>query len=230
MLETIQEMKFFLWTAYGDSKTFAGLTIEIKTQGLGQGNGASPAGWCIISIAILQAHEAKRHGAHFLAPLSQVQQSLLAILYVGDTNLLHLNMNMDESVQKVHAALQRAIQNWGRLLIATRGSLKPEFFFHLLDFAWTAKGGWQYIAHHDDNSTVVAVPMPEGIVALITYLAVDNAQKTLGVVTCLSGDSVGSLRQMKEKAQKWLDSPTAGCLHCQMMWFSIDRQLWPSVK
>jgi hypothetical protein len=77
---------------------------------------------------------------------------------------------------------------------------------------------------------VVAVPMPNGTMALIIHLAVDNAQKTLGVVMCLSGDSAGSLRQMKEKAQKWLDSLTASCKHCQMVWFSIDCQLWPSVK
>jgi hypothetical protein len=43
MLETIQNMKFFLCTAYRDSKDFAGSSIELKTQGLGQGNGASPA-------------------------------------------------------------------------------------------------------------------------------------------------------------------------------------------
>jgi hypothetical protein len=66
MLETIQEMKFFLSTAYGDWKVFAGLSIEIKTQGLGQGNGASLAGWCVISIMILQAHGAKGHGAQFI--------------------------------------------------------------------------------------------------------------------------------------------------------------------
>jgi hypothetical protein len=37
MLKTIQEMKLFLWMAVGDSKNFAiaGLTIEVKTQGLG---------------------------------------------------------------------------------------------------------------------------------------------------------------------------------------------------
>ncbi len=53
MLETIQEMKYFLQTVYGDSKDFAGSMVEIKMQGLGQGNGASPAGWCVISIMIL---------------------------------------------------------------------------------------------------------------------------------------------------------------------------------
>ena len=93
MLETIQEMKFFLRTAYGDSKTFAGSSIEIKTQGLGQGNGATPAGWCVISIVILRAHGAKGHGAHFIAPMSIVCRSLLAILYVDDTDLLHINMD-----------------------------------------------------------------------------------------------------------------------------------------
>jgi hypothetical protein len=76
MLETIQERKFFLRTAYGDSKVFAGLSIKIKTQGLGQGNGASLAGWCVISIMILRAHGAKGHGAQFIAPMSQVRRSL----------------------------------------------------------------------------------------------------------------------------------------------------------
>jgi hypothetical protein len=78
MLETIQEMKFFPRIAYRDSKTFAGLTNKIKTQGLRQGNGASSVGWCIVSITILRAHGARGHGAHSLAPLSQIWQSLLA--------------------------------------------------------------------------------------------------------------------------------------------------------
>lgn len=72
MLKTIQEMKFFLRTAFGDSKTAAGSTIEIKTEGLCQGNGAAPAGWTVVSIAILNAHKHKGHGATFLCPISQV--------------------------------------------------------------------------------------------------------------------------------------------------------------
>ncbi len=63
----------------------------------------------------------------------------------------------------------------------------------------------------------------------ITHQVVDDAQKTLGVATCPSGNSGGSLCQMREKAQKWLDSLTVGRLHCWMMWFSVDHQLWPLV-
>ncbi len=72
MLKTIQEMKFFLQTAYGDLKMFAGSSTKIKTQGLGQGNGASPAGWCVISIVILRAHGAKGHDVQFITPMSLV--------------------------------------------------------------------------------------------------------------------------------------------------------------
>jgi hypothetical protein len=231
MLEMIQEMKFFLRTAYGDSKTFAGSSIKIKMQGLGQGNGASQAGWCVISIVILRAHGAKGHGAQFIAPMSLVQCSLSAILYVDDTDLLHINMDVVESIDEVHIAIQSAIANWDKLLITTGGSLKPEkCFYHLIHFAWTCKGGWQYIAHHEDKGAAVFVPLQDGTMAPISYLAVDDAQKTLGVVTCPSGNSAGGLRQMKEKATKWFNSLTAGRPHCRMMWFSVDPQMWPLVK
>ena len=65
MLTTIEEMKYFLRTAYGDSKTFRGSKFEIKFQGLCQGNGAAPAGWAVISITILNAHKKERTRSSF---------------------------------------------------------------------------------------------------------------------------------------------------------------------
>ena len=53
MLTAIQNMKYFLRTAFGDSKNYANSMIEVKFQGLCQGNGAAPAGWAVISITIL---------------------------------------------------------------------------------------------------------------------------------------------------------------------------------
>ncbi len=50
MLGAIENMKFFLQTGFGDSKSFAGGGISVKTQGLTQGNGASLAGWTVVSI------------------------------------------------------------------------------------------------------------------------------------------------------------------------------------
>jgi hypothetical protein len=73
MLEAIQDMKYFLRTAYGDSKDFANSRIEVKYQGLCQGNGAAPVGCAVISITVVRAHKRKGHGATFLCPISNVK-------------------------------------------------------------------------------------------------------------------------------------------------------------
>ena len=70
MLAEIEEMKYFLRTAYRDSKEYVGSTIEVKFQGLCQGNGAAPAGWAVISITIINAHKRKGHGGHFICTIS----------------------------------------------------------------------------------------------------------------------------------------------------------------
>lgn len=65
MLKVIQEMQFYLRTAFGDSKESVGAKINLKTQGFMQGNGASPAGWAVVSITINHAHK-KAMGPHSL--------------------------------------------------------------------------------------------------------------------------------------------------------------------
>jgi hypothetical protein len=120
MLGAIDNMKFFLRTGFGDSTSFSGGGISIKTQGLCQGNGAAPAGWAVISICIIGAHRKKGHGAKFLCPITQLQHHLSAILYVDDTDLLHINMTKDESINEVHQAIQESVNSWGNLLARHR--------------------------------------------------------------------------------------------------------------
>ncbi len=105
MLRAIENMKFFLRMGFSNSTSFAGGDISIKTQGLCQGNGALPAGWAVINICILQAHRRKGHGVKFLCPITKLKQHLSAILYVNDTDILHINLTKDETIKKVHTAI-----------------------------------------------------------------------------------------------------------------------------
>ena len=77
----------------------------------------------------------------------------------------------------------------------------------------------------------VGVPMPDGTIAEIELLSVDEGKKTLGVVTCPSGASKGSISLMQGKAQDWVDSVKNGYLNRRMVWFSMpdvaQRRLWP---
>jgi hypothetical protein len=135
MLGAMENMKFFLRTGFGNSKSFAGGGISIKTQGLTQGNRASPAGWAVISICILGAHRKKGHGAKFYCSITNLQHHLLAILYVDNTGLLHINQTKDKRVDKVHNAIQNSINSWGNLLIATGRVLQPsKCFYSIISF------------------------------------------------------------------------------------------------
>ncbi len=55
MLGAIENMKFILRTGFGNSTSFAGGGISIKTQGLCQGNGTAPIGWAVISICTFRS-------------------------------------------------------------------------------------------------------------------------------------------------------------------------------
>jgi hypothetical protein len=70
MLSTIQDMRFFLRTGFGDSKAYAGSTNGKKTQGMCQGKGAAPAGWTVTSITMIEAHKRKGHGVHLEGPIT----------------------------------------------------------------------------------------------------------------------------------------------------------------
>jgi hypothetical protein len=123
MLGAIENMKFFLRTGFGDSTSFAGGGVSIKTQGLCQGNGAAPAGWAVVSICILKAHGRKGHRVKFVCPVTRLQQHLSAILYVDNMDLLHINLTRDKTVDDVHYAIQESVNSWSNLLIATGGVL-----------------------------------------------------------------------------------------------------------
>ena len=230
MLTAIQDMKYFLRTAYGDSTHCAGSTIELKFQGLCQGNGAAPAGWAVISITILDAHKRKGHGGHFVCPISNLSGHLAAILFVDDTDILHIDLRGNQTVHEAHSALQESIYNWGQLLIATGGAFKPpKCFFHLLSFVWSSEGKWSYANNEDNDEYEISVPMPNGSYAPIEHLSVDTAKETLGVFSCPSGKAKGQIKAMQTKAQEWIDRAKEGKLRRRDVWFLLEHQLWPKV-
>ena len=230
MLEAIQEMKYFLRTAYGDSTNFANSKIEVKYQGLCQGNGAAPAGWAVISITVVCAHKKKGHGATFVCPISKLKFVLAAVLFVDDCDLIHIDMVNDESAQQTFDKMQAAIDSWGRLLIATGGSYKPEkCFYHLLSFYWDRKGKWHYALNHEAAEFNMVVPMPGGSVARIDHLPVTQARETLGVWSSPDGDAGETLVKMREKGQEWVDQAREGNLRRRDVWFLMDVQFWPRV-
>ena len=230
MLTAIQEMKYFLRTAYGDSKNFRGSTIQVKFQGLCQGNGAASAGWAVISIVIVGAHKREGHGGHFVCPISKLSAHLSAILFVDDTDLLHIDLRANECIEETYNALQASIEYWGQLLLASGGAFKPiKCFSYLVSFSFRPDGRWFYDKNELNEAFDMAVPMPDGNMVSIEHCSVETVKETLGNWTCPSGAAEETLKAMQEKAQAWVDRAKEGKLMRRDVWFLLDRQMWPGV-
>jgi hypothetical protein len=148
-------------------------------QGLCQSNGALPAGWAVISICILNAHGKKGHGAKFVCPITKLKHHLSAILYMDDTDFLHIDLPKDEQVEDVHIAIQESINSWGNLLIATGGVLQPsKCFYSIISFKWT-NSEWSYTENNIRGEYGITVPLPGGGKAAISHKSVTHAEKHL---------------------------------------------------
>jgi hypothetical protein len=211
MLTTIQNMKFFLHTGYGDSEGYAGGDHDdskdpIKMQGMCQGNGASPAAWTVTSIPMIAAHKRKGHGVHLVAKMSETTGHLVGGLFVDDTDLIHLDMQTIETTLEAHAKLQESVINWGKLLIATGGALKPaKCSYYLISFKWKSDGTWNYSTNELRLNLQVRVPLANGSVADTEHLAVNGAVKMLGLMTCPSSSNAAALQRMQTQGQEWVD-------------------------
>jgi hypothetical protein len=229
MLSTIENMKFFLRTGFGNSTSYAGGGIGVKTQGLTQGNGASPAGWAVISICIIGAHRKKGRGTKFHCPITHLKHHLSAILYVDDTDLLHIDLSKNKTVNEVHKAIQDSVHSWGNLPIATGGVLKlTTCFYSIISFEWKNRE-WRYANNALRGDFGVKVPLPKGKEAPIAHRQVDHAEKTLDVMTSPDGNSGMSIQLMQEKAQAWINAMQNGHLHRRNIWFSLKVQFWPCI-
>ena len=96
----------------------------------------------VISICILGAHGRKGHGAKFICPVMELEKHLSAILYVNNTDILHINLTKNKRVDEVHVHIQESVNSWGNLLITTGEALQPaKCFYSIILFKWI-NGGW----------------------------------------------------------------------------------------
>ncbi len=58
---------------------------------------------------------------------------------------------------------------------------------------------------------------------------VSHAEKNLGTMTSLDGDSRAVIVMIQEKAQQWVNNVRNGHLHQCNVWFLLKVQLWPRI-
>ncbi len=188
MLTTIQEMWCFLRSTYGDLKRCANSNLEVKYQGLCQGNGAAPLPGAAMSIIILMAHKADGHGATFVCPFTPSKSIDLAILFVDDLDIIHVNMKQRETINEVYAALAASVHSLNNLLMATGDTLHlhpDKCFYYVISYYYDEKK--QRWLHEDHSNDCYYYDIEYGTPFLMKHHSVEHPETMLGVATSPSG-------------------------------------------
>ena len=112
MLHSIQPMKFFLCTGWGESYSPIGGNIMRNLHELCQGNGASPAVWIMISSVFFMVYKNLGFGSKVKSPMTLVLLSIMGVLFVDDKDLYIMSDNI-KTQRETWEEAQRALTAWG---------------------------------------------------------------------------------------------------------------------
>ena len=229
MLLAIQFMTFHLRTAYGDSDRTYGGSENDRYMGLCQGNGASPAGWFIVSVLLIEQQRRQGHVVTFDSPISKSIATMTALLFVDDTDIPCLGDTLDASPIDVTSKIQKSVRNWEGNLIVTGGALKPsKCFWYLIGFRFR-DGQWEY----DEASIRIErlyVTNEAGAREGIEPQPLATSKEILGMWNNPKGTGTKQLDIIREKCDEWAGFVTNGYLPRQSVWTAFWVQLWPALK
>jgi hypothetical protein len=179
-------------TAFGESnRRYRGTHRPL--QGVGQGNGAAPAIWAVISAVLLSIMRDEGFGLNLLTAFSMMAIVIAGIAFVDDTDLLHAVTHPNMPGSLLIPQMQRVVDTWEGLLRATGGALRDEkLYCYLIEFKFQ-QGRWKYRSKQElsgglDMNVVDSRSELRPLRVPLTRLEPSEARETLGVFTAMDGN------------------------------------------
>ena len=230
MFTTIQKLKHVVRTCHGDSaRSFGGESWrEINPlQGVGQGNGAAPAIWAVISSVFFDLLRDKGYGFKMKAPLSKLALHLAGCGFVDDTDILQIGLANDDYIT-VTQKLQEAVNWWERCAKVSGGAIVPsKSWFGLIDFEWI-DGEWHYAT--DMKDVELLVKNASGEESQLKLLGPKEAKRMLGVFLAIDGSNDVQIKHMRQVAAKWYDKVRTGHLTRIDAWIALNTTIMKTLE
>jgi len=141
--------------AFGDSKKGQNYKDwKAAIAGIGQGNGAGPQIWAVVSTPILDMLRDMGFGTSFKVVVSRSQVSCMGYSFVNNMDLIQTGPLITSMDLNVIPLMQAALALWEQGLCMTRGALVPEkSFWYLIDFQWWGSQ-WRYAKYPVEPGTL----------------------------------------------------------------------------
>ena len=112
MFTSIQNLQPRIHTVFGDSEVgFSGALYVVPIQGVGQGNGARPQIWAVVSTPVFNMLRSLGFGAHLKATISGARLEFVGFAFV-DADLVEIARSTVETVQEVAGRMQGSLMAW----------------------------------------------------------------------------------------------------------------------
>jgi hypothetical protein len=86
---TLQNLHHIVRTIYGDSKSgYGGTLCALPYSGVGQGNGAGPAMWAVVSTPVLKMMKDEGFGFIYKTRIEGKQLHFVGYRFVDDTDII----------------------------------------------------------------------------------------------------------------------------------------------
>jgi hypothetical protein len=217
MLQTIQKLEHHVCTIHGESKIKFVQAGSVPIQGVGQGNGAGPQIWALVSTPVLNMLCSSGLGATFLSALSKISTTLVGFAFVDDTDLITSGPNI--SLNKVLHQIQESLTAWEGGIHATGSAIEPlKSHWYLIDFKWV--NGELVYKSIDDTGGYLQVRDPRGEIGALKQLQPWQAERTLGVRIAPDGNMESQFQWMLDTATTWADKLCTGYLPRHLPWLA----------
>ena len=202
-LRPIQQLRHYIRTTYGDSViSFSASDGDLPAHGIGQGNGAGPAIWAVVSTPIFNSMRQRGYGIFVRSPTSDF--FFVGYAFVDDTDLVANDPAPSASPQSVIARLQSSINFWEESLRASGGALVPsKCHWYLVDYSWSGRD-WLLLSTAQAPGAI-SIRSPSGRRVTIERVEPHHARKTLGIFTAPDGAMTAELDYLKAKVKTWVD-------------------------
>jgi hypothetical protein len=229
MFETLQQAVHHVRTAYGvSSKTYGGGNIKginMPMHGIGQGNGAGPAIWAVISCLILEVMHKQGYVATFVSAISWMSIALCGFLFVDDADLLFTAPTTHQRGEEIAESAQRHLDEWEGLIRATGGALVPsKSFWYLVDFQWDGTD-WIYWDTADMPASISVRNTAGTAYEELTCKNPNESEVTLGVGLAVDGNAKGQVAKLKDAVKDFVAKLNSGPMDRNDVWKSLQERI-----
>jgi hypothetical protein len=217
MFETLQNLRHHVRTQYGDSVlSYEALQGNIPIQGLGQGNGAGPTIWALISTPILNMLRSHGYGIKITSCISGNNLHFVGYSFVDDTDLVEFP-NEITTAQAVAINMQGAVDAWEAGIKSTGGAIVPtKSHWYLISYKWQ-NGQWRYSKKTEDPFDLTVMD-EHGVRHILNRLDPSEAERTLGARIAPKGSCLKEKRYLRDCATAWADHIRTGRLPRGLSW------------